>query len=106
MSGFLSMSHLSGLFKKPVKKEESSDDDSDDDEDLESSPASSGSLPDTKGWRLVITGHSLGAGCASLLALALKHDPLRLPRLALLLALHTCLLGLLKFAELIHALTF
>jgi hypothetical protein len=41
-----------------------------------------------------------------LLALALKHDPLRLPRLALLLALHTCLLGLLKFAELIHALTF
>ena len=55
---------------KPSREDDS---DSDDDEDLESSPASSGSLPDTKGWRLVITGHSLGAGCASLLALALKR---------------------------------
>lgn len=45
------------------------DSDSDDD-DLESPAAL---LPDTKGWRLVITGHSLGAGCASLLALALKQ---------------------------------
>jgi sn1-specific diacylglycerol lipase len=29
-------------------------------------------LPDTKGWRLVVTGHSLGAGTAALLALILK----------------------------------
>jgi sn1-specific diacylglycerol lipase len=30
------------------------------------------SLPDTKGWRLVVTGHSLGAGAASVLGLLLK----------------------------------
>ena len=34
--------------------------------------AAKAALPDTKGWRLVVTGHSLGAGTAALLALMLK----------------------------------
>lgn len=61
----------------PTTKKPSREDDSDsDDEDLESGSAAAtaaSSLPDTTGWRLVVTGHSLGAGCASLLALALKR---------------------------------
>ena len=54
---------------KKEKPSRENDSDSEDEEDLESIS----SLPDTKGWRLVITGHSLGAGCASLLALAMKR---------------------------------
>jgi len=53
----------------PAKPSRENDSDSEDGD--EEAPAVS--LPDTKGWRLVITGHSLGAGCASLLALALKQ---------------------------------
>lgn len=56
---------------KPSRENDSDSDD--DDDDIEGSAAANAALPDTKGWRLVVTGHSLGAGCASLLALALKQ---------------------------------